>query len=181
MEVMQAIKQRRSIRKIKSDPVSDDLIDSILEAGRWAPSWANTQCWRFVVVSDPHMRAKVAGTVGDTNPAADAINNAPVIIAICGELGKAGFKKGEPKTDKGDWYMFDTGLTTQNMMLAAHSLGLGTVAIGVFDAVKAAEILGVSPSARVVLLLPIGYPAEEPTAPRRRELSEIAFSNRYEP
>ena len=180
MDLMQAIKGRRSVRKLKSEPVSDDLVNAALEAGRWAPSWANTQCWRFVVVRDARMRAKVAETIGPGNPATDATKNAPVIIVVCGELGRAGYKRGEPSTDKGDWYMFDTALATQNMMLAAHSLGLGTVPIGVFDAHKVAEILGVPPNIRVVLLLPLGYPAEEPTPPRRKEISEIAFLDKYE-
>jgi nitroreductase len=75
--------------------------------------------------------------------------------------------------------MFDTALAAQNMMLAAHSLGLGTVAIGLFDASKAADLLGLPPDARVVLLLPLGYPAEEPTAPPRKELTEIVSYNRH--
>ncbi len=65
------------------------------------------------------------------------------------------------------------------MMLAAHSLGLGTVAIGSFDASKAAGILELPSNARVVLLLPLGYPVEEPTAPRRKELTEIVSYDRY--
>jgi len=185
MELMQVIKDRRSVRKYKPDPVSDDLVKAVLEAGRWAPSWANSQCWRFVVVRDAQIRAKIAETIDSlnppkeavrpTNPAIDAIKNVSVIIVICGELGRAGYKKGEPRTDKGDSYMFDAALATQNMMLAAHSLGLGTVPIGVFDAPKVAEILHVPSNTSVVLLLPLGYPAEEPTAPRRKGLTEITF------
>jgi nitroreductase len=179
MDVMQAIKNRRSVRKLKSEPVSNDLVEAVLEAGRWAPSWANTQCWKFVVVRDALVRGKVAETISPGNRGTDALKNAPVIIAICGELGRAGYKKGTLVTDKGDWYMFDTALAAQNMMLAAHSLGLGTVAIGLFDASKAADLLGLSPDARVVLLLPLGYPAEEPTAPPRKELTEIVSYDRY--
>jgi nitroreductase len=179
MDVMQAIKNRRSVRKLKSEPVSNDLVEAVLEAGRWAPSWANTQCWKFVVVRDALMRGKVAETISPGNRGTDALKNAPVIIAICGELGKAGYKKGTLATDKGDWYMFDTALAAQNMMLAAHSLGLGTVAIGLFDASKAAELLEIPSNVRVVLLLPLGYPAEEPTAPPRKELTEIVSYNRY--
>ncbi|MCL0058568.1 nitroreductase family protein [Dehalococcoidia bacterium] len=179
MDLMQAVKNRRSVRKLRSEPVSNDLLDTVLEAGRWAPSWANTQCWKFVVVQDPLMRGKVAETISPGNPGTDALKNAPVIIAICGELERAGYKKGVSMTDKGDWYMFDTALAAQNMMLAAYSLGLGTVAIGSFDASKAADLLELPSNARVVLLLPLGYPAEEPTAPRRKELTEIVSYDRY--
>ena len=180
MDLMHAIRNRRSIRRLKAEPVNNDLVNTVLEAGRWAPSWANTQCWKFVVVRDASMRGKVAETISPGNPATDAIKSAPVIIVVCGKLGRSGYKKGEAVTDKGDWYMFDTALATQNMMLTAYSLGLGMVAIGVFDATRVAELLGVPSNARVVLLLPLGYPAEEPAAPPRKELSDIVSYDRYE-
>ncbi len=179
MDLMQAIKERRSVRKLKPDPLSDELINAVLEAGRWAPSWANTQCWRFVVVQDAEIRAKLAEAKGSGNPAAEAVRNAPVTIVVCGELRTSGYYKGEAPTDKGDWYMFDTALAVQNMMLAAHALGLGTVPVGLFDARKVAEILGVPSDVSVVLLLPVGYPVEQPSAPRRKELAEITFRERY--
>ena len=175
MEVNKAIRERRSIRKLKSDAVDDDLIKAILEAGRWAPSWANTQCWRFVAIRDTQVKERVADTISEGNPGVMAMKQCPVAIVICAELEKSGYKQGVVRTDKGDWYMFDTALAAQNMMLAAHSLGLGTLAIGLFDANKVAKIIGVPPNMRVVLLLPLGYPDETPTAPRRKELSEIAF------
>lgn len=179
MEVLQAIKERRSVRKQKSDAVSEEELNTILEAGRWAPSWANTQCWQFIVVRDPETKGKLADTAGSRNPAFDAIKNGPLTIVICGEKGKAGYYKGEPATNKGDWLMFDTGLATQNMMLAAHALGLGSVPVGLFDAQKAGEILGVPQNVDVVAMLPLGYPAEEAKAPRRKELSELVSYDRY--
>lgn len=179
MDLIQAINERRSVRKYKPDPVADDLINIVLEAGRWAPSWVNTQCWRFVVVRDAEIKAKLAETKGHGNPAAEAIKTAPVTIVICGQLKKSGYYKGEAPTDKGDWYMFDTALAAQNMMLAAHSLGLGTVPVGLFDAKKAADILEVPSDAAVVLMLPIGYPDEVPQAPRRKDLTEIVSYDRY--
>lgn len=179
MDLIQAIKERRSVRKFKGDPITDDLIDIVLEAGSWAPSWANTQCWRFVVVKDPQIKAELAEAIGGNNPAADAIKNAPITIVICTELQKSGFYKGEAPTDKGDWFMFDSALAVQNMILAAHSLGLGSVPVGLFDAAKVAEILHVPPGMAVVLLLPVGYPAEIPPAPRRKELSEIVFHDTF--
>ena len=179
MDVMQAIRERRSVRKFRSESVSDDLVNVVLEAGCWAPSWANSQCWKFVVVRDVRIRANISETLSPRNPAADAVKSAPVTIVVCGELGKAGYYKGEAQTDKGDWYMFDTALAIQNMTLAAHSLGLGTVIIGHFDASKAAGILGVPSNVRVVALLSLGYPAEQPVAPTRKGLSQIAFQDQY--
>ncbi len=70
-----------------------------------------------------------------------AVKSAPVVICVCAELGKAGYYKRTPGTDKGDWFMFDTGLMVENMALAAASLGLGTVIVSLLDARKAAEVL----------------------------------------
>jgi len=186
MEVMQAIKERRSIRKYKPDPVSDEAIDTVLDAARWAPSWANTQCWRFVVVRDPEVRAKLADTLrartpGKENRAAAAIRSAPVAIVACAELGRSGYYKGgEQATDKGDWFMFDVALAMQNLALAAHAIGLGTVHVGLFDAKEVAKILDVPANVAVVEMTPLGYPDEEPTAPARKELAEIVFQGNYD-
>ena len=192
MELYEAIKSRRSIRRYTSDPVDDKKVEAILEAGRWAPSWANTQCWRFIVIRDPEIKAKVADTLTKIklpdkvvdNPGAAAIKTVPVVIVVCAEIGKSGSKPGpggggEYVTDKGDWFMFDTALAVQNMVLAAHALGLGTVIIGAFDAVQAEKVLGVPEGYRVVILFPVGVPAQEGKAPLRKELSEITVRDRW--
>ena len=85
----------------------------------------------------------------------------------------------ELATDKGDWYMFDVALAMQNLVLAAHSLGLGTVHSGLFDAKKAASILRVPEGFCVVSMTPLGYPDREPRPVPRKELSEIVFYDRY--
>jgi nitroreductase len=179
MEVLEAIKTRRSIRKYTTDPVDDQTLEMVLEAARWAPSWANTQCWRFVVVQDSATKSKLADTLNETNPARDAIRNAPLVIAACAELSKAGLKEGEIVTDKGDWFMFDVALAMQNLVLAAHSLGLGTVYVGRFDAKEAAKILGLPEGYCSVALTPLGYPAETKDPRPRKELSEIVFHDRW--
>ncbi len=181
MDVMQAIRQRRSIRAYKPTPLDRKTLDTILEAGRLAPSWANTQCWRFVVVSDPEMKTKLADAA---NPPGSRNNNvmkqAPVVIAACAELNRAGFRDGKPVTDKeGYWYMFDVALAMQNMVLEAQEMGIGTLYIGAFDAKKAAEALGVPAGHVCVALLPIGYPDEQPEARARKSMSEIVFRDRW--
>ena len=113
MEVFEAIKGRRSVRKYKSTPVTDEDVNAVLEAARWAPSWANTQCARYIIVRDSGTKAKLAEATmvpSPSNPAVAAIREAPVIIAACAELGKAGYKRGSPVTNKGDWFMFDVAL-----------------------------------------------------------------------
>ena len=181
MDVLEAIKTRRSIRKYKATPVDDKTLEQVLEAARWAPSWANTQSWRFVTVKDEKIRAQLADVLSPNNPATDAVKNAPVVIVACAQTGRAGCYRGEPVTDKGDyWYMFDAGLAMQNLVLAAHALGLGTVHIGAFDAGKAADVLGVGEGFCVVEMTPLGYPDQEAKAPPRKELSEIVSQDKFE-
>ena len=180
MEVIPAIKDRRSVRKYKADPIGDEDLNEVLEAARWAPSWANTQCWRFVVVRDQQTKDRLASAVKpETNRAGPAIRNAPVVIVACAELGRAGYYKGEQSTDKGDWFMFDVALAMQNLTLAAHALGLGTVHTGLFEAREVARILDVPEGVVVVEMTPLGYPDEQPTAPKRKELPDIVFYDRY--
>ncbi len=184
MNVMQAIKERRSIRKYKPDPVSDEAVDTVLEAARWAPSWSNTQCWRFIVVRDAETKRQLAGVLTDLahgveNPSAEAIRSAPVAIVACAALGKSGYYKDALSTDKGDWFMFDVALAMQNLTLAAHAIGLGTVHVGFFDAVEMAKILDVPEDIAVVEITPLGYPDETPGVIPRKDLADIVFRGKY--
>jgi len=179
MDVFEAISGRRSVRKYRPDPVSEQQLNAVLEAARWAPSWANTQCWNFVVVRDTKLKERLANTLSPTNRAIPAIKEAPILIVACAEKGRAGYKRGEAVTDKGDWFMFDVALAMQNIALAAYALGLGTVHVGLFDAQKAAEILDVPPEMAVVEMMPLGHSAEQPTAPRRKELGDFVFFEKF--
>ena len=179
MDVMEAIRARRSIRSYKPDSVKEEDLQVVLEAARLAPSWANTQCWKFIVVRDPDVKAKIASTLNRDNPALVGILEAPVVIVACAELGKSGYEKGELGTDKGEWFMFDVALAMQNLVLAACSLGLGTVHVGLFDAKQAAEILGLPEGIVCIEMTPLGYPAQERNPRPRKELSEILFYDRY--
>jgi nitroreductase len=184
MDVLQAIKERRSVRKYKPDPVSGEALNTVLEAARWAPSWSNVQCWRFVVVRDPETKLKLADALTDLahgveNPAAGAIRNAPVVIVACAKLGKSGYYKGQASTDKGDWFMFDVALAMQNLTLAAHAIGLGTVHVGLFDAREMGNILGVPEGVEVVSMTPLGYPDETPGTLPRKDLGDVVFWERY--
>lgn len=194
MEVFEAINNRRSIRNFTDAPIDDATLDKILEAGRWAPSWANTQCWKFVVIRDPEIKAKVAEAMINIqlpdrvvdNPAKKAINTVPVLLAVCAEIGKSGGKPGPGGsgelsyvTDKGDWFMFDTALAVENMCLAIHALGLGTVILGLFEADKAEKALNVPEGHRIVVLMPIGVPAREGNAPPRKEMAELVIENKW--
>jgi len=190
MELFEAIKTRRAVRRYTPDPVDDEKIEAILEAGRWAPSWSNTQCSRFVVVRDASIKKELSGTLKAIklpdreipNPAAGAFAVAPVIIVVCAQTGKSGYGEREgsgPETDKGDWFMFDAALATQNMALAAHALGLGTVIVGAFDAPLAEKVLALPAGYRVVAMLPVGVPAQPGRTPPRKDLSELVIKDKW--
>ncbi len=180
MELMEAIKRRRSIRKYKSDPVPGEVLQAVMEAVRWAPSWANTQCWEVIAVKDPKVKSDLATALPKTNPALSSMTDAPIVLVLCGKKGISGYYKGQMATVKGDWLMFDTGLAMQTLCLAAHALGLGTVVVGMFDHKKAEEILGLPQNAEVVAITPLGYPAAEGGTPKRKELSEFVFYDKYQ-
>lgn len=190
MDVMQAIKDRRSIRKFLADPVPEEALNTVLEAIRLAPSWANTQCWRLVIVRDAETRSKLAETLkstkpGGKNPATEAVRNAPIVIVACAAKELSGYYKDEdgrsvPVTDKGEWwFMFDLGVALEHAALAAHALGLGTVHVGLFDTAEVVKILSVPEDNVVVELLPLGWPDQEPPARPRKEINEVAFSEKY--
>jgi len=179
MDLMDAIKGRRSIRKYKPDPVPQEALHTLMEAVRWAPSWANTQCWEVIVVKDSKVKSELSTALRETNPALLSMTEAPLILILCGKKGISGYSKGQPRTVKGDWLMFDTGLAMQNLCLAAYALGLGTVIIGLFDHRKAAEILSVPQNVEVVAMTPLGYPIPQAFSPKRKDISEFVFCDRY--
>jgi len=179
MELMEAIKGRRSIRSFKEQNIEDEKLKEIFEAARWAPSWANTQCWEFIVVKNPETKKKLSETLTPNNPATKAVASAPVVIVACGRKGVAGFYKGNAVTDKGDWLMYDVASAVQNMCLTIHNLGLGTVIVGAFNAKKVAEILEVPENVEVVAILPIGYPEKIPNPPPRRSIEDFVFYESY--
>ncbi|MDM8516620.1 nitroreductase family protein [Desulfobacterales bacterium HSG16] len=178
-DLMEIIKQRRSIRRYEEKDVSDEMLTTVLDAVKWTPSWANTQCWEVVVVKDQAIREKLQGTIGPKNPATKAVVAAPVLLVLCGKLGTSGYYNNTVTTKFGDWFMFDLGLATQSLCLAAHDLGLGTVIVGLFDQDKAGDILGVPADHEVVTMIPLGFPAKSPSAPKRKEFSEFIHYDKF--
>lgn len=177
--LMEVIKNRRSIRHYQDKEVPQEVLEVVLEAVRWSPSWANTQCWEIVVAKSPEVKLKLQQTMGKGNPATKAILEAPLVLAICGKLQVSGFYKGEETTKFADWFMFDLGIATQSLCLAAHNEGLGTVIAGLFDHEKAKEVLQIPKGYEVVVLIPMGYPAKGSGAPKRREISEFTHYDKF--
>lgn len=178
-ELMAVIKGRRSIRKYQDKEVSAEQLNAVLEAVQWSPSWANTQCWEVVVIQDPAVKQALQETLAKGNPATKAVVAAPVLLAMCGKLESSGYYNNQVTTKFGDWFLFDLGLATQSLCLAAHNQGLGTVVVGLFDHDKAKSVLQVPAGYEVVALLPLGYPAKESSPPKRREISEFTHREKF--
>jgi len=178
VELMEAIKERRSVRKFTEEPVSDKDLKVILEAVRWAPSWANSQVWEVIVVRNASVKKELSLLL-DRNPAQRITASASIVLALAAKRNVSGCYNGMTTTDKGDWFMFDMGIATQNLCLAAHDLGLGTVIVGLFDAQKAREILKIPEGFDITVLVPLGHPAHSPKLPKRREIEEFTHTNGF--
>ena len=179
-EFVEIVKTRRSIRKYEDRNVPSETLNTILEAVRWSPSWANTQCWEIVVVRDPAVKQQLQATLPPKgNPAAGAMLQAPVVLALCGRLKSSGYYKDQAPTKFGDWFMFDLGIACQTICLTAHALGLGTVVVGLFDHDRASAVLKVPEGYELVAMIPLGFPAKVSSAPNRRETAEFTHQDTF--
>jgi len=165
MDVLEAIRHRRSIRHYQPTGIPEDKITQVLEAGRWAPSAGNRQPWMFIVVRDEGVKSELA----EAAIWGRFLAQAPVTIAVVVDA-KASTHPEE-----------DGAAATQNMLLAAHALGLGTCWIGAYGTgyeEKAKEILGIPGDKRLLSLISVGYPAESPTKDRV-DLDRLVCHDRY--
>jgi len=167
------------VRKYTDQEVTQEQLDRILEAVQWAPSWVNLQVWEVVIVDDPEIKLALQGCVPENNPGRKSVVQAPVLLAVCGRIGKSGFYDNKPATVYGDWVMFDLGIACQNICLAAWSEGLGSLHLGMFDHEKGAEVLGLPGDVKLYELVPVGFPAKQGKAPPRRTIEEFTHKNRF--
>jgi nitroreductase len=180
MELSEAILARRSVRKFTDHVVTDEELFAIMEAARWAPSWANTQVWEFIVVRDKGLIEQVTGTYVDMNPAIKCSLAASALIVACAKTGVSGCYGGQNMTKFTSWYMFDLGMAVQNLCLKAHELGLGTVIVGFLDHDACGELLNVPKDCEVVAVLPIGKPVAPPKSkPPRKNLKDFVYLNAF--
>ena len=157
MECLNLLFQRRSVRKYKHQDIPDDLLKSILNAARLAPSAHNRQPWHFIVVKDKALRKELSQWRWSK-----FLSEAPVVIVGCGNPVKS------PK-----YWMIDVAIALQNLVIAATSLGLGTCWIGDFEEDTVKELLRIPKEWRIVALIAVGYPDESPESPRKKPLNII--------
>ena len=177
--VIENIMDRRTIRKYTDQPVTDETMQELYKVIESTQSWANTQCWEIVDVRDPALRKQLQSALPGKNPSHKAIAEAPKLLAVCARKGRSGLIDDKIANKHGDWYMYDLGLMTQNLCLAAHSLGLGTVVVGWYDLEAAEGILNCPDDVEVVTLIPMGYRAQKGHVPPHRPVSEFVHTNTF--
>jgi len=167
--VLEAIRRRRSTRRFKDTPVGDDVVEAVLEAGRWAPSFSNLQPWKFIVVKDVGTKKKLQDAASKSVRAFE-MQEAPVTIVVCVDLEK------EPRH-----YVEDGSAATQNMIVAAQSLGLATFWVGVFNTpqeLEVKDVLKIPENMRVISIIPLGVAAESRETDRKN-LKEIVYQEKF--
>ena len=167
MDVLEAIKERRSVRAYTDEKVSERDVERLIEAARWAPSAGNIQPWAFVVVKDVETKQKLSDAALNQT----YIQEAPVVIVVCADVTRSSRVYG----NRGEklYSLQDTAAATENILLAAQELGLATCWVGAFHEDEVAKAVKAPRNLRPVAMVAVGYPAERPVAPQKRSVNEI--------
>jgi len=171
-ECLRLIYERVSIRKYKPDPVPDELILELLKAGNAAPSAGNLQARDFVVVKNPETKKKIAKAALEQM----FIASAPVVIVVCANYPRSMRIYGE----RGKLYAEqDATAAVENILLAAHALGLGAVWVGAFYENAVSKILDLPEFVRPISIIPVGWPDEKPAKRSRYPVEELTHWERW--
>jgi nitroreductase len=165
MKFIELAEKRRSIRGYKSDPVPDELLNEILQAGNLAPTAKNSQPFHFIVVRDPDTLDELAAAY--PRP---FFREAPVVIVICTEPAKGWTRD---LHDGKNYCEVDAAIAVDHMTLAAADLGLGTCWIAAFDPAKVKTTMGLPEGIEPIALLTLGYPNETGREKIRKSLDEL--------
>lgn len=167
MDVLEAIKGRRSVRAFKSDDVSPEIVEKLIDAARQAPSAGNIQPWEFIIVRESEIKRNLVEAASDQS----FIEEAPVVITVCANENRTAQEYGS--RGKTLYCLQDTAAATQNLLLFAYSIGLGACWVGAFREEEARKALEIPSEIRPVAIIPVGYPAETPPPRDRRAINLI--------
>jgi len=170
MDFTDVIKIRRSIRKFQPDKIPVDVLKRLLEAARLAPTWANKQGVRYVIIDDPIVIEQVGDGIGQK-----WTKTVPMLIVAFISPKDSGENINGMK-----YYPVDGAICLHQLILAAVNEGLGTCWIGFFDEEKVKSTLNLPNEARIIGITPLGYSRYEPREQNRLPLEKIVFYNRYE-
>ncbi len=174
MNATDCILQRRSIRKYKKEPVDHQVLENLIFKASYSPSWKHTQITRYIAIEDATILNRI---VTEFTPPfnAEIIEQVSTLIAVTFIKGRSGYERdGSFSTKKGTmWQMFDVGAACQTFCLAAKDAGLGTVIMGLWDEEGVSELLEIPEGQELAALIAIGYPEEDPEAPRRKSVQDL--------
>ncbi len=161
MSLLNVIFNRASVRSYTFEPVSEETLRNVLEAGRRAPSAMNAQPWHFIVVTEQNLKDRLS-----KRRWTGFMKDAAFVVVGCGEK-------------KSRWSTVDVAIALQNMVMAAEAQGLGSCWIGDFDQIELKEMLGIPDNLRVIALVSFGYPAEKSALGNKKNLEEIVHYNKF--
>lgn len=186
MDILTAIKGRRSCRSYSTEPIDEEILTQILECATWAPSPANNQPWEFIVITNDEVKTRIfeeanhrkqllfeaSGWKWLNKYQVDFLKQVPAIVAVLGDPKKTGADMFLAEGSVG--YQHACAAAIQNMMLAAHSFGLGSLWFTLFDKNAVREILGVTEERDPLALICLGKPAGEPLQTPRKSVEKKA-------
>jgi len=167
MDVLEAIKGRRSVRAFKNEDVSEEIVEKLVDAARCAPSAGNIQPWEFIIIRKAEIKRRLA----EAALWQSFIEEAPVVIVVCADETRS--SHGYGARGKTLYCIQDTAAAIQNILLAAYSFGLGTCWVGAFKEEEARETLKIPQGIRPVAIVPVGHPAESPSPRSKRPLAHV--------
>lgn len=168
MDLKEALLRRRSVRVYLNEPLTKKQIEELIEAARWAPSGANLQPWKFIIVQEKEVKKEIGKYARFYFIKSHHVSEAPALIVCLADTRKSSFAP------------IDVAMAAQNIMLLATDLGLGSCFVGAFDEKKIKELLKIPANYKVVGLITVGKAAEKPTTPARLEFKEITFFDYYQ-
>ena len=169
MQFVELAKKRYSVRSYKSGPVEKDKLQLVLEAARLAPTAANRQAFRIIVISTQERGSELLRIYNK-----QWFVQAPMLICVCAVPDEAWIRR-----DGKNYCEVDAAIVMDHMVLAATDLGLGTCWIAAFDAVAAREVLSIPQQITPIAFTPLGYPADQPIEKKRKNLEELVKYNHW--
>jgi len=173
LDVLEAIKKRRSVRAYTNEEISEEYIERLIEAASYAPSAGNIQPWEFIITTNPETKRKLS----DAALRQTFIEKAPIVIVVCADVARSSWVYGSRGANL--YCLQDTAAATQNILLAAQALGLATCWVGAFHEDEVAKVINTPRNVRPVAIVPVGRPAKKPRARPKRPMREIVHYEKF--
>ncbi|MCK4496840.1 MAG: nitroreductase family protein [Candidatus Aenigmarchaeota archaeon] len=173
MQTMECIRERRSVRDYKPDPIPEEIVKEIIEAATHAPSSGNVQDWEFIIIRNLETKTKIAAAAWEQ----DFIARAPVVLVVCSDLDRISAAYGT----RGEtlYSIQNTSAAIQNLLLAAWEKEVGSCWVGAFNESTLRDILVLPTNIRPLAIITLGYPAEVSKKPKRRDIKEVLHMERW--